>query len=34
VLRRWRGGDAPEADAHIPTTDRTRAANPLIRPRR
>jgi ribosomal-protein-alanine N-acetyltransferase len=34
LLRRWRAGDAPEADANIPTTDRTRAANPLIPPRR
>jgi ribosomal-protein-alanine N-acetyltransferase len=34
VLRRWQTGTAPEADAHIPTVDRARAANPLIPPRR
>lgn len=34
VLRRWQAGDAPEGDAQIPTVDRTRAANPLIPPRR
>ncbi|GAA1225935.1 GNAT family protein [Rhodoglobus aureus] len=34
VLRRWQAGAAPEGDAHISTVDRTRAANPLIPPRR
>ncbi|QYH35580.1 GNAT family N-acetyltransferase [Salinibacterium sp. M195] len=34
VLRRWKAGDAPEGDAHIPTIDRTNAANPLNLPRR
>ncbi|MGV8913408.1 MAG: GNAT family N-acetyltransferase [Rhodoglobus sp.] len=33
ILRRWRAGDAPEQDAHIPATDRASAAQPLIPPR-
>lgn len=34
VLRRWHAGDAPEQAAHVPEVDRSRAATPLIPPRR
>jgi ribosomal-protein-alanine N-acetyltransferase len=34
VLRRWQTGSAPEVAALVPTADRTRAATPLIPPRR